>query len=306
MTHTILGINGSTGIEIAKSLKAKGFTNIRGVSRRVFKGEWEHHAADVLNIDSLRVAAKGSQYLYCCVGLTYDIKVWQKDWLPLIQNVIQVAIENDAVLIFIDNIYMYGHVKGAITETTSMQPISKKGLVRKAVAEEILNAFKNRNLKGCIARAADFYGPDCPNSMLTETVIKNALAKKTIFWVGKTSKKHNFTYTEDIGKASVNLALDKNCYGQVWHLPTAKAIEGAQLISMIQDKAKSKVTTIQLRGFLLQIMAIFIPLLGELKEMMYQYDEDYEFDSQKYEAYFNHLPVSYEKGLDETLAFYQK
>ena len=40
------------------------------------------------------------------------------------------------------------------------------------------------------------------------------------------------------------------------------------------------------------IMGIFIPLMKELKEMAYQYDRDYYFDSAKFESKFGFTPTS--------------
>jgi 3-hydroxyisobutyrate dehydrogenase-like beta-hydroxyacid dehydrogenase len=89
--QTILGINGVTGIEIANVLLEKGI-KVRGVSRRPCAGAWEHVQADVMKLESLKHAVEGSEVVYCCVGLEYTVKVWERDWLPLIENVIQAYI----------------------------------------------------------------------------------------------------------------------------------------------------------------------------------------------------------------------
>ena len=303
--QTILGINGSTGQEIAKNLSAKGI-KVRGVSRREFLGNWEHIKADVLDFESLKKATEGSDVVYCCVGLEYNIKVWRRDWPIVIENIIAACLATNAKLVFVDNVYMYGQVQGNMTEQTPMLPTSEKGKVRKIVAEKLLDAFKNRGLKGCIARSADFYGPDCPNSMFTETVIKNVLKGKTMQWLGRLEKKHAFTFVPDIGRAAVNLGLNDAANGQVWHLPTADARKGQDFINMIANEANAKPKVTVLRGFLLNILQLFIPVLKEFKEMMYQFDEDYLFSSEKYKNAFSDKPTTYETGLKQTLDWYKK
>lgn len=304
--QTILGINGVTGIEIANVLLGKGI-KVRGVSRRPFEGAWTHVQADVLNLDSLKKAVEGSEVVYCCIGLEYTVKVWERDWLILMENVIQACLSVKAKLVFIDNVYMYGLVKGEMTETTPMIPSSKKGAVRKAVAEKLLDAFQNRGLVGCIARAADFYGPNCEKSLLTEAVFNNFQKGKTAQWFGYADKKHSFTYTKDIGIGAVILGNDDKANGKVWHLPTASnPWTGQQIIDFVAKEMGQKSKTMTLRGFLLSVLGIFIPILREFKEMMYQYEHDYVFNSDLFEKTFGVTPTPYEVGMKTTAAFYKK
>jgi nucleoside-diphosphate-sugar epimerase len=303
--HTILGINGATGIEIAKELNRKSIP-VRGVSRREAQGNWEHRKGDVMNLESLTAAIDGSSIVYCCVGLEYDIKIWKRDWLPLIENVIQACLATKAKLIFVDNVYMYGLVQGTMTESTPMTPSSEKGKVRKAVAEKLLDAFAHRGLEGCIARSADFYGPDCEKSMIAEGVFKNITNGKSMQWLGRMNKKHAYTFTPDIGRACVNLALSDKMKGDVWHLPTAEAITATEFTNMVANEMNVPAKVTAIRGFMVSVLGIFIPILKEVKEMMYQYDEDYIFSSAKYENAFGEKPTPYKVGIKETVNFYKK
>jgi nucleoside-diphosphate-sugar epimerase len=302
--HTILGINGVTGIEIAKNLKEKGIP-VRGVSRRPFAGDWEHIQADVMDLESLKNATKGSEVVYFCVGLEYNIKVWQRDWLPMIEKTIQACLANSAKLVFIDNVYMYGFVEGAMTENTPMKPSSQKGEVRKAIAEKLMDAFQNRGLKGCIARAADFYGPNSDKSVIADTVFKNLQKGKSAQWFGDINKVHSFTYTKDIGKAAVILGIDARANGKVWHLPTASnPWTGQQIINFVAKEMGQKPKVMALKGFLMTVLGLFIPIIKEFKEMMYQYEQDYTFSSDLFEKTFGMKATAMEEGLRETTAFY--
>jgi nucleoside-diphosphate-sugar epimerase len=191
--QTVLGINGITGKLLANELIRRGH-KVRGISRRPFPGAWEHVTADAMDAAQLKTALQGSEVVYFCLGLEYKLKIWQRDWLPLVEGVIVACLEINAKLVFLDNVYMYGLVKGVMTEETPMNPSSKKGEVRKAVAEKLLDAFKNRGLRGCIARSADFYGPDCEKSMLTSTVFENIAKGKTAQLLGNPDTLHDFTY----------------------------------------------------------------------------------------------------------------
>jgi nucleoside-diphosphate-sugar epimerase len=302
--HTILGINGVTGLEIANCLQEKGIA-VRGVSRRPFAGAWEHIQADVMDFESLKNAINGSEVVYFCVGLEYNTKIWQRDWLPMIENVINACISTGSKLVFIDNVYMYGFVKGEMTENTPMNPSSKKGEVRKAVAEKLMDAFKNRGLIGCIARAADFYGPNSDKSVITDTVFKNLQKGKTAQWFGNSDKVHSFTYTKDIGKAAVILGTEVQANGKVWHLPTAKPWTGQQIVNFVAKEMGQKSKIMTLKGFLMTVLGLFIPILKEFKEMMYQYEHDYVFNTDLFEKTFGMKATPMEIGLKTTADFYK-
>lgn len=304
--QTILGINGITGKGIAEILINKGIP-VRGVSRRPYPGPWTHVQADVLNPESLQKAVAGSEVVYACFGLEYDIKIWRRDWPVAISNVLDACMAAGAKLVFIDNVYMYGKVTGVMTEESPIRPSSEKGKVRAQVAALILDAFQRRGLKGCIARAADFYGPDCEKSMITETVFKNLAVGKTAQWLGSLDKVHSFTFIPDLCKAAVTLGNSDTANGQVWHLPThPHPLTGRQWIALIAREMGKPAKSMVLGGFLLRILGLFIPILKEIREMMYQYEADYVFSSAKYEQVFGDVPPTpYEEGIRQTALFYK-
>ena len=305
--QTVLGINGISGKLLADELVKKGL-KVRGVSRRPYTGAWEHVSVDVMDKNSLTKAVAGSEVVYFCVGLEYTIKVWERDWLPLIENTISACLAANAKLVFLDNVYMYGLVAGEMTEESPMHPLSKKGEIRKKVAEKLLDAFKNRGLRGCIARAADFYGPDCEKSMLTATVFENLAKGKTAQLLGRSDKIHSYTFVGDIAKSMVNLGLDARSDGQIWHVPTAKnPLTGQQIVEAIAKEMNVKPKLTTLDGWLLKGLGIFIPILKEMPEMMYQYNQDYVFNSDKYERIFGDVtPISYQAGIAQTALFYRE
>ena len=175
------------------------------------------------------------------------------------------------------------------------------------MAEKLMDAFKNRGLKGCIARSADFYGPNCEKSLLTEAVFNNFKKGKTAQWFGYADKIHSFTYTKDIGSGAVILGLDDRANGKVWHLPTApNPWTGQQIVDFAAKEMGVKPKMMAARGFLLSVLGLFIPILKEFKEMMYQYEFDYVFNSDLFEKTFGVKPTPYADGMKETAAFYKR
>jgi len=55
----------------------------------------------------------------------------------------------------------------------------------------------------------------------------------------------------------------------------------------------------------LKMGGIFDKTVFESLEMLYQSENDYQFDSTKFNEYFNFKPTSYEAGIHETIQFYK-
>lgn len=302
--QTILGANGTIGKLLAKELAA--YTpQIRLVSRNPEKvnATDELFPADLTDASQVEKAVEGSEVVYLLVGFDYKLKVWQHNWPRLMRATIDACIKHHAKLVFFDNVYMYD--KNAIpnmTEESAINPPSKKGLVRKEIAEMLLNEVKSGKLTALIARSADFYGPDNEKSLLIELVYKNMKKGKKSNWFINVDKKHSFTYTPDAAKATALLGNTNNAYNQVWHLPTDKnTLTAKELIDLFAKEmnADNKVTV--LSKWLLKMMGWFVPVLKEMPEMMYQYDRDYFFDSSKFERRFNFKPTSYQEGIKKTV-----
>lgn len=75
---------------------------------------------------------------------------------------------------------------------------------------------------------------------------------------------------------------------QMWHLPTTKEkLTSRQWIQLIADelKVQAKIQTVPV--WMLKALGSFVPLMKEFPEMIYQFEEDYIFDSSKFEKRFN-------------------
>jgi hypothetical protein len=49
--------------------------------------------------------------------------------------------------------------------------------------------------------------------------------------------------------------------------------------------------------FMARTIGVFVPIMKELAEMMYQYDRDYVFNSGKFEKRFDFVPTAYLEGI---------
>jgi len=304
--QTILGSGGAIGTELAKALK-EYTSDIRLVSRnpQAIHETDELVAADITNADETLKAVEGSEVAYLAIGLPYSYKVWKEIWPKVMRNTIDACKANNTKLVFIDNIYMYDpeHLAN-MTESTPINPGSKKGEVRKEILEMLMNEVESGNLNALVARCADYYGPGInATSMLTETVFKKLANNEKTNWLGPLNFKHSFTYVPDAGKGTAILGNTEDAFNQVWHLPTAAdPMTGQEIADAIAKGMGKKAKTMVLTRFIASIMGVFMPVMKELKEMMYQYDREYVFNSKKFEDRFNFTPTSYEEGIAAVLA----
>jgi nucleoside-diphosphate-sugar epimerase len=299
--HTILGAGGPVANALTIEL-VKNNVPVRLVSRRPVDIEGDNitwRKADLLDYKQVQEAAEGATVIYLCAGLVYDVKIWQEQWPVIIRNVINVTKENNARLIFFDNIYMYGLVNGPMTEDTPYNPSSEKGKVRAAIANTIMDEVKAGTLNATIARAPDFYGTSSKNSFFDMMVLDKYAQKQTAQWMGDPNKLHNFIYIPDCGRAMYLLGQHPESANQIWHMPTSPVITGHQFLELAARIYGVKPNFMRVRKFMLWILGLFNKLIAGTVEMYYQTDHDYIFNSDKFEKAFNFKPTSYEEGIKE-------
>jgi len=303
--QTILGANGIIAQELSKHLP-KYTDRIRQVSRRPKKvnDTDEVMSADLLDYEQTEKAIAGSEIVYLLAGLQYNIKTWQEQWPRLMKNVIDGCRKHNSKLVFFDNVYSYGYVNGIMTEETPYNPSSKKGEVRVKTATMLMDEVKAGNLTAMIVRGADFYGPNATLGIANVTITDKLKKKEGAQWFGNSKKVHTFTYTPDAGKSIALLGNTSSAYNQVWHALTSKEkITAEQFVRMASEQLGNPYKIMTLPKFGLRIIGLFVPVMREFVEMMYQYENDYIFDSSKFEKAFNMQATSYKEGIAATLKY---
>lgn len=306
--YTLIGAGGAIGTPLANQLIAQQ-QPVRLLSRsgRPEAGA-ESRSVDVFDRAALTEAVRGSKVAFLLVGLEYKASLWAEQWPKVMQNTLDACRETGVPLIFFDNVYMYGPVRGKMTEDTPFNPSSKKGEVRARIARMLLDAAQRGEVTASIARSADFYGPWADTkSVFYQTVLQNLTQGKKAQWLGDPAQPHSMSYTLDCARALHILADDPTSFGQTWHVPTFNPPPvPADLIRLSADLLGVPYNGVQAAPkWLIRVLGLFIPIMREMVEMVYQNEQPYWFDSTKFEQRYQFQPTSYEAGIRDTIEFFK-
>jgi nucleoside-diphosphate-sugar epimerase len=309
MLQTILGSGGAIGTPLARELKE--YTGrIRLVSRNPKKVNEsdELFTVDFKDLTQIDKAVEGSDVVYITVGFPYNLKEWQATWPPFMSAVIDSCEKHNAKLVFFDNVYMYD--KTAIpfmTENSPVNPPSKKGAIRARLHEMILTEVEKKKITALIARAADFYGPENRNSALNIMVADNLLKGKKAQAMGDINRIHTYTYTPDAARATAILGNTPDAFNQEWHVTTTKEkITTLGWIQLIARELDTEAKVQKVPKWMVQMLGVFVPMMKEFPEMLYQNEQDYIFDSSKFEKRFGITATSPAEGVKNLIASLRK
>lgn len=298
--HVVFG-SGQIGTRIATQLLARGH-RVRVVSRKPVPPQGAESAAgDARDLAFTAEAATGAAVIYDTTNPLYHH--WKRDLLPLGAGPLHAAKVTGAKLVALDCLYMYGAPDGPMTEATPMRPVAKKGQLRKELAELRLGAVARGEAHVAIARASDFFGPGLPNSWWSERFFQRVMAGKAGETIGDPDQLHSYTYAEDVARAMVALGEAEGSVDGVWHVPTVTAGTTRQLAQQIGEALGVKVALKPLSRFTLKAIGLFAPFMGEVPEMIYQFEMPYILDDSKFRARFDLSPTPLATQVAETVAW---
>jgi nucleoside-diphosphate-sugar epimerase len=304
MFHTILGAGGPVGKSLATALTNLN-KQVRLVSRQplVTNNGQYWLKADLSVEQDVIDALEGTEVAYLTIGLPYSTKIWREYWPRVMKNVTTACLHHGVRLVFFDNIYAVSpnHLN-PITESSPLQPCSKKGEIRAEVIRILMEAVEKKGLMGLIARSADFLTLEENKGIIRPLLYDRMLKHQRAQWICNAHVIHNFSYLPDLGKGTALLGTTPDVMQQVWNLPTDPTpMTGVDWIRMMAEEmpTSEKYTTIS--AGMIKFLGVFIPSMRELVEMLYQYDRDYFFDSSKFNRYFNYIPASPREAIQEML-----
>ncbi|VEU80887.1 NAD-dependent epimerase/dehydratase family protein [Haploplasma axanthum] len=276
--HVIIGANGPIGTSIYNELRRVNKTVIR-VGRTDIK-ESDYLKADATNQKDIELVTKNATHVYLTIGLEYSTKVWAKNWPIIIDNLILAARINKFKIIFFDNIYLYGNSSSIIFEDSLKKPNSRKGRIRLELFKKLKSNMGSIDI--LIVRAPDFFGPMAKGSIIHTAFLENMIKGKNPLFLGNPNKKHSYGYTIDLARATVLLALDDQTYNQEWNLPSYQTNNIYEIFNLYTKNLNKKYRLRIIPKSIHRFLSLFIPILKEVYEMRYQFENDYILSYSKF------------------------
>ncbi len=302
--QVILGCTGGAGKALLRNLKDQN-DDIVGVSRDGYSEKWfDGRKGDVMDYGSLVETIKGADIVYNCVNFRYD--QWFEYLPKATENIIEACGVTGSRLVVIDNLYMYDpdHI-GNLQEDTPISPQTKKGKLRADIADKYLKAHKEGKCDVLLLRGSDFYGPGIVNAVMGEAVFEALANGKKAYLLGNPDAYHTFTFIDDLAKAAIGLGKDINAYGEVWNAPNAPAVTQREFLAMIASEFGTKARFRKVGNFMLRIAGLFDPVMREVREMLYQFENDFIVDDTKIRAMgYDATPLS--KGIALTADWFKR
>ena len=304
--HVVFGA-GQVGAALATRLTELGLP-VRVVSRTrpaALADGIEWRAADASRPEEAAGAAAGASVIYQCLNAPYTD--WPTRFPPLQRGVMVAAERHGALLVSLENLYGYCPTAGQpMTEDLPLNATTVKGRTRAAMAQELLDAAEAGRVRIAIGRASDFFGAGITTgTTLGERVFANALAGKRADFIGNADLPHTYSYMPDIATGLATLGTDERAIGGVWHLPGPETVTTRQLFDLLAGDVGHPVGIRTLPKLAVRAIGVFNPLLRELVEMSYEFDQSFVLDTGKYESTFGLTGTPLTTAITTTVNWYR-
>jgi nucleoside-diphosphate-sugar epimerase len=303
--HVVFGA-GQIGRALAARLTGLGL-RVRVLSRHRPAGlvdavEWR--AADASDPGAAIAAARGASVIYQCLNAPYTN--WPDQFPPLQRGALNAAERSGALLVSLENVYGYGPTRGKpMTEDLPLAATTVKGRTRAAMTQELLGAADAGRVRVAIGRASDFFGAGVTETVLGERVFANVLAGKRAEFLGNPDLPHTHSYVPDVAAGLATLGTDERAIGGVWHLPGPETVTTRRVLELIADEVGHPVGVRSVPKLVVRMLGLFNPMMRELAEMAYEFEEPFVLDTSKYESRFGAAGTPMATAIAATVAWYR-
>jgi len=304
--HVVFG-SGQVGYPLAQQLLSRGH-RVRIVKRsasHVPPGV-EVVAGDAADTAFCATACEGATAVYHCMTPPYDAGIWAELLPRYMDNLIAGCARTGARLVTLDNIYMLGRPHGrAFTEDSPMNPASRKGEIRARVAERLFGAHRRGDVLATSGRASDFYGPGGTQTALGDFFWPRVLAGGRAYLPFPLDAIHTYHYIPDVAAGLATLgAADAGAYGGPWMLPCTPAGTLRDLVTRMVGFTEGRpIKVAQVPSWVIKAAGLAVPLMRELAEMAYQWEEPFIVDDSRFRARFASAPVEVDTAAAQTVGW---
>jgi hypothetical protein len=238
----------------------------------------------------------------------YSVRVWAELVPRYMENLIAASAETRARLVVLNNLYMLGRPRGrSLNEDTPMNPSSRKGEIRARASERLFEAHRRGTIVATEGRASDFYGPGGTQTGLGDFFWPRVLSGKTAYSPFSLDAVHTYHYIPDVAAGLATLGCaDASAYGQPWMLPCAPAGTLRELVMRLAVALGRAIKVTHVPRWMMKTTAVLVPLMRELDEMMYQWDEPFVVDDSRFRARFHVSPEDVNQAAHETVQWAER
>jgi nucleoside-diphosphate-sugar epimerase len=304
--HVVFGA-GQVGSVLARRLAAAGraVRLVRRSGRPVELDGVQLVRADAGDPAAAAEATLGAAAVYHCLNPAYSTAAWAAELPRLQRSLIEAAGRAGARLVVLDNLYGLGKPAGRIlSETLPANPCSRKGEIRARLAEALAEAVRRGDVRAVSGRASDFYGPGGVMTQFGDRFWKPALAGKPIGGVVNPETPHTYHFIPDVAAGLAALGLDPEA-GGTFMLPCHPAETTRQLVGRFAAALGRPIELGRVPPLALKLLAFAVPILKEVNEMAYQWEERFEVDDAKFRARYGDLTTPRDAAARETVAWAQ-
>jgi len=308
--HVVVGATGALGAAVVRHLAAAG-APVRAVARDAERAQAllppgvEIVTADALDRDAVLTACAGARVIYHCLNVPYQ--EWMAVMPQVTTHVLKAAQEHEAVLVFPGNVYGYGRFKRIpAPESHPRTATSRKGQLRNALEQTLMNAHQGGQVRVVIPRLPDFFGPHVTNKLFGEMIFAAAVRRKKVKWVGRLDVPHDFVFIDDAAAACVLLGQTEAAWGESWHVPGAGPLTAREFLTAVCRAAQAPVRIAALPAWMLTVAGWFDDGAREVAEIGYLFTEPQVLDGSKFRAAFPDFQFTpHEEAIARTVAWFQ-
>lgn len=309
MEYAIAGANGSVGLPLAGELAARGVP-FRAIARRrdVLEARLAPYApfahvvaADIADPDQARAALEGIKTLIYLVGVPYpQFRLHPQYLRTTVEAAKRAGVER---IVHLSNVYPYGLPQSELVdETQPLLPNSFKGRMREEQEDLLFEADRRGDVRACVVRAPDFYGPTAQLSLAWQ-IFSAAVAGKRAAVIAPIDTPHEFVYVPDLARTLVDIAQTEAAYGHAWNLAGPGRITVREFARRVYARAGTPLQLMPVGKTLLRLFGLIDPTMRELVEMHYLQTTPVNLDDRRLLALLPTVrKTGYDTGIAETIA----
>jgi nucleoside-diphosphate-sugar epimerase len=198
---------------------------------------------------------------------------------------------------------MYGRPTGPMGEDTPLEPCSRKGEIRARLATELMDAHARGDVLATSGRASDYVGPGThASAVFRPRFFRRLVRGRPVEVVGDPDQPHSYSYTPDVAAALAVLGTRDEALGRVWHLPTTWHGTTRELVARFAAAAGVEPRIRRMPRWALGAVGLVSPMVGEMIEILYQFEHPFVIDDRRYRTTFGVEPSSIDTLVATTLA----